>query len=375
MTRTPDDLALEARVDAGPATYRFATADGLCSTDSFRPSELALLDALWDEELGHLCCLEANYGVVPTVLAAQADAVHATETSARAVRLCERNSRANDADAAVSLCADLTTPNTTFDTIAYAPKPYTPISLGKQRIADALTTLRPGGQCVVAGSTDTGLTRYETCLQDIAAQVETVTTNGGARVLRATRPTTLDTPAYVSPTERRATVDGTDLTLVTMPGLFSAGGLDDGTRLLLKTVTVEDGERVLDLCCGYGAVGAYAGAVADCSLWLSDDDALATTCARRTLRASNAEGTVVTGDCLARVRDQRFDRVLCNPPTHAGDGVLTDLFAGIEAVLAPDGDCFLVHHRDLDLRPHLHQFGTVERRRTGAEHVVLRVAP
>jgi 16S rRNA (guanine1207-N2)-methyltransferase len=168
-------------------------------------------------------------------------------------------------------------------------------------------------------------------------------------------------------------VDGVDLSLRTVPGVFSASSLDDGTRLLMETARIEDGERVLDLCCGYGAVGTYAGQVADCEVWLSDDDRVATRCAECSLQASDVEASVVTADCLDGVATQTFDSVLCNPPTHAGGGVLSELFASVTDVLASDGRLILVHHRELDLHDYFAQFSTVETLRTGPEHVVLRL--
>jgi 16S rRNA (guanine1207-N2)-methyltransferase len=84
------------------------------------------------------------------------------------------------------------------------------------------------------------------------------------------------------------------------------------------------------------------------------------------------DGTVVTADCLEGVADRTFDRVLCNPPTHAGADVLAELFDGAHGVLAAAGRLEVVHHRALDLRRYLSRFDAIDRVRTGAEHVVLR---
>ncbi len=371
MKHAPDELTLESRVASARPIYRFYTADGIHSKDSFRNAELLLVESLWETDLGRLLTPEANYGVVGTVLADCASSVHMTESSARAAQLCERNTAENHVGASTSLVADLSTLDGTFDTVAYAPKPYTPLSVGKQRIAHALSVLRPGGSIYLAASKQTGLTRYEECLREITTTVEQLSEYNDYYLLKATRPPLLDLPTYISPQEIHPEIHGTELSLITIPGLFSASKLDDGTRLLLEAAAIEDGERVLDLCCGYGAIGAYAGRVADCEVWLSDDDRVAALCAECSLRASRVDGTVVTADCAEGVTDQTFDSVLCNPPTHAGAGVLSELFAGAYDVLATGGELTVVHHRALELQPHLSPFDTVERRRTGAEHVVL----
>lgn len=375
MNRTPYELVLESRVSEARPTYRFHTADGVVSKRSFRAAELALLESLWDRDLGRLLCPQANYGVTGVVLADVAGGVTMTETSARAARLCERNCRENGVEASVSVRADLATVDRAFDAVAYAPKRYAPVDIGKQRVADTLSVLRPGGRLYLAASVETGLTRFERQLRDVAASVTTISERDDFRVLEATRPRNFDPPSYVSARTLRPTVDGETLSLVAMPGVFAATGLDDGTRLLLETVAVGDGDRVLDLACGYGAIGTYAARTADCDVWLSDDDAVATSCAERSLAASDVEGIVVTADCVEGVADRTFDRVFCNPPTHAGSGVLSKLFAGVRDVLAPDGEVTLVHHRELSLDEYLASFGDVETRRVGDEHVVVTASP
>lgn len=370
MKRAPYELPLASRV-SNRSVYRFRTADGVVSKQSFREPELLLLEELWGADLGRLLCVQANYGVVGTVLSAVADSVEMAESSARAAQLCERNIRENDADASVSVIADCTTYEREFDSVVYAPKQYTPLAIGKQRIADALSVLREDGGLYLAASKRTGLTRYEECLRNIATDVTRISERGDYRLLEARR--AIERPTYVTPQRIQTTVNGVDLTFVSVPGLFAANALDDGTRLLLETVPIEEGERVLDLCCGYGAIGAYA-ARTGCDVWLSDDDRVATLCAKRSLRASEAEGTVVTADCTEGMRSQ-VDSVLCNPPTHAGSGVLSELFAGVCDLLAPDGQLTVVHHCTLDLQKHLTTVGTVETHRTGAEHVVMTVTP
>ncbi|UIP01041.1 methyltransferase [Halobaculum sp. CBA1158] len=375
MTRTPYTLPLESRVSEGPQRYQFHTADGVCSKDAFRTSELQLLESLWEADVGDLLCPEANYGVVGTILSAKGESVQMTESSARATHICEKNIRENDADAEVSLLADLTTVEREFDTVAYAPKPYTALPVGKQRIADSLAVLRTGGSLYVAASKQSGLTRYRDCLQELGATVEQVSKSGDSRLLKATRPKKYNPTSYVSPEVIQATIDGIEPRLVTVPGLFSAAEVDRGTRLLMESVAIEDGEQVLDVCCGYGAIGAYAAHVAECDVWLSDDNKIATTCAECTLEKSDVDGTVVTADCVEGVSHQTFDRVLCNPPTHAGEGVLSELFAGIHGVLDDNGVLCIVHHAELDLSDHLSRFSSVERGCTGEEHVVLEVTP
>lgn len=363
------ELVLEARVGDRPTEYAFRTRDGVHAAGEFRPAELALLDVLWEATPDSLLHVEANYGVVGTVLA-ERSTVTMTESSARAAGLCERNAAANDAFAAVERCAGPSALDGSFDAAAYTPKPYTPLAVGKQRLVDALDALDPGGRLYVAGTREAGIRRYAELLADECDGTTRVVDRDGVRVVAGVRPPRYDPPSFVEPRTLTPTVDGTDLSLVSVPGLFSATGLDHGTRLLLESVDVEDGARVLDLCCGYGAMGVYAALTADCEVHLTDDDSVATRCAACSLDASGVDGTVVTADATAGVAGRTFDRILCNPPTHAGSGVLRDVLGGAGDVLAPDGTLTLVHHRALDLSGHLDEFD-VSTRAVGEEHVVL----
>jgi 23S rRNA (guanine1835-N2)-methyltransferase len=402
------ELALESRVEDARSEYVFEAADGVCSKQSFRTPELLLADVLWSTDVDRLLVPEANYGVVGVLLAASTENVAMTESSARAATLCERNAAANGVETDVTLTAGVTeldgtigaglngtigagldgttgggmlplpgvSGEQTFDAVAYAPKPYTPLDLGAQRIQDAVSRLAPGGQAYIAAAKHTGLTRYETILGGLAGDVESVGSREEFQVLRATVPGDtadgFESLRCATAREFDVTVDGIDLSLVSMPGVFSASELDAGTRLLAESADVSDGERVLDLCCGYGAVGTYAALAADCEVWLTDEDRVATACAEQSLHANDVEASVATADGLRGVPTEPFDRVLCNPPTHATDEVLEGLFGGARDVLRRGGELLAVHHRELDLRPQLSAFETVESVVIGDEHVVIR---
>ena len=379
------DLSLAARVDAPRETYDFETATGVCSPAEFRDAELALVEAVWDTDVGGLLTVEANYGVPGVLLATAGRDVVMTESSARAAGLCSANAERNgvgEGAVVANVAGPRELPESAvgggsegFDTAAYAPKPYTPLAVANERLVDAMEVLRPGGRLFVAAREQTGLRRFADTLTAAAGSVESVGEYGDCEVIAATRPASFDAPTFVEPREFSAAVDGVGLSLVSVPGVFSATGLDHGTRLLLETAEVEAGDRLLDLCCGYGAAGVWAAKTADCSVTLTDDDRLATRCAECSLAASGVDGDVVTADGTAGVAGRCFDTVLCNPPTHAGDDVLRELFDGARRVLARGGTLWVVHHRDLDLGPQLSTAGfeRVDCVSEGEEHVVLAV--
>lgn len=387
MTR--EDLVLEARTDAPRDRYRFHAPPGVHSHDAFRTAELLLLERCWDDRPATIGVVQANWGVPGVVLADVADRVHCVDSHARAADACRRNARRNDVAATATVdCAP--TPGavdgfTDLDAVAYASRPYEPLAQATRRLVDALRALTTEGTLYLAATPTTGLARFREVLDDLDADPREACSHGDCVVLAADRPDRVrDDAGVVDRSTHRERVAGVDLAVVTEPGVFAAGGLDHGTRRLLDHASVDAADRVLDLCCGAGPVGAWvAAAHPDATVTLTDADAVATACAERTLDATTAatgdpgvrDATIHTADCLDAVRDRRFDRVLANPPTHAGDAVLRELCRGVHAVLAPGGDLQLVHHATLDLDPHLAAFDDVETVARGDEHVVLRARP
>ena len=138
--------------------------------------------------------------------------------------------------------------------------------------------------------------------------------------------------------------------LRTDAGVFSAGGVDPGTRVLL-----EDGARpgptdriLADVGCGYGPIAvALALRAPDAVVWAIDVNERALD-----LTATNAE-TLGVGD---RVRvatpdavpsDLVVDRFWSNPPIRVGKAALHDVLATWMARVAPGGAAHLVVARNL----------------------------
>lgn len=58
-----------------------------------------------------------------------------------------------------------------------------------------------------------------------------------------------------------ATIQDVPLSFETAPGVFSPRNIDAGSATLLANVQLEASDKVLDLGCGYGAMGIYAAKV------------------------------------------------------------------------------------------------------------------
>ena len=134
---------------------------------------------------------------------------------------------------------------------------------------------------------------------------------------------------------------GNALTFITDAGVFSRDGLDRGTEVLLDALPELSG-RVLDLGCGWGAVGVALGKRwPELDIVMTDINSRAVELARRNLAENSVKATVVQGDGFAAV-EGKFDAIVTNPPIRAGKAVIYGLFAQARDHLKPDGALYAV---------------------------------
>ena len=137
------------------------------------------------------------------------------------------------------------------------------------------------------------------------------------------------------------------------PGVFSAGKIDSGTRLLVDSIQdlPLQGRQVLDLGCGYGLLSVFAG-LRGAHVTALDDDWPSVDSARQNLERLSVNSRVLHSDLTSDLDPQeRFDIVLVNPPFHVGKAVKMDLPAAFinaaYAHLRDGGVLFLVANREL----------------------------
>ncbi len=139
----------------------------------------------------------------------------------------------------------------------------------------------------------------------------------------------------------------------TTAGVFSWEHLDPGTATLLESVSIPSDARVLDLGCGWGAIGVHAAHRAHKGrVTLVDVDAMAVRSAQETLRANGiVNARVVLGDGARAASPGPYDLVLSNPPFHRGHSVDRELAENLVSeaadLLAPGGQVTIVANRFL----------------------------
>ncbi|MCJ7560212.1 methyltransferase [Candidatus Bathyarchaeota archaeon] len=118
----------------------------------------------------------------------------------------------------------------------------------------------------------------------------------------------------------RTRLRGEPFEFLTASSVFSKKRVDLGTRLLIEAMVLPETGVVLDVGCGYGAVGIVAAAFnSRLRVIMTDVNMRAVRLARQNIeinKVNNAE--VRYGYLYEPVKELTFNRVLSNPPVSAG---------------------------------------------------------
>lgn len=144
--------------------------------------------------------------------------------------------------------------------------------------------------------------------------------------------------------EFSAVLCGHSLRFCTTWGLFSPRDIDVGSRMLLDVVEVRDGDRILDLGCGYGALGvALAKLTPTGTVSMVDKDFVAVDYAQKNAHANrlhNVRASLSNG--LQHVEQQDFDLVVTNLPAKSGKELYYIMFHDVHRLLRPGGSFYIV---------------------------------
>lgn len=131
---------------------------------------------------------------------------------------------------------------------------------------------------------------------------------------------------------------------LTASGVFSKTRIDLGTRLLIESMILPENGCVLDLGCGYGAVGVVAAVlnprlrvimadVNERAVWLAKENAK---------RNSVVNAEFRRGFLYEPVKDRCFEAIFSNPPVSAGMKVVHPIIEQAPQRLVKNGSFQMV---------------------------------
>jgi len=140
---------------------------------------------------------------------------------------------------------------------------------------------------------------------------------------------------------------GRTLDLVSGSGVYSKGGLDRGTAVLLRETQPPTGARILDLGCGYGVIGLAIASVTDAVVTGVDVNERAVLLANENAAALGLADrfTACTPDAVDPAAT--YDEIWSNPPIRIGKDALHALLLTWLPRLAPGGRAVLVVGKNL----------------------------
>ncbi len=213
-------------------------------------------------------------------------------------------------------------------------------ALARAMLAEAAALVTEGGPVVVDGQKTDGI---DAVLKDLRGRVglsETLSKAHGKLAVFAAGAQLSDWAAH------QTEVDG----FTTLPGVFSADGIDRGSALLAAALPADLKGRVADLGAGWGYLSRTVlsrPAVKECHLVEAEADAL--DCARLNIVDDRAQ--FYWADATTWKAPRGMDHIVTNPPFHTGRGADPALGAGFIAAAArnlnPQGVLWLVANRHL----------------------------
>lgn len=139
--------------------------------------------------------------------------------------------------------------------------------------------------------------------------------------------------------------EGPSMTFISRPGTFSYGHFDNGSRAMLEVTEIHEGDQILDLGCGNGAVGCLASSNAGPTGSVTFIDSSLRALALAELNAK--ENKIPNPRFLAETRLQglemnTFDAILANPPYYAKSEITRLFIEGTRDLLRPGGRYYMV---------------------------------
>lgn len=142
-------------------------------------------------------------------------------------------------------------------------------------------------------------------------------------------------------------IKNTELTLTSVSGVFAFEGCVDRASQLLIEAYKPSGASVLDLGCGYGAVGLFIKAMYEKQyVSLSDINERAIEYALKNASKNRLDVKAVKSDLYSAFEGVLFDDIVTNPPIASGKKLLTQLINEAYDHLNISGGLWLVAYHN-----------------------------
>lgn len=157
----------------------------------------------------------------------------------------------------------------------------------------------------------------------------------------------------------KAKLHGDGFVFNTTWGLFSPEKIDEGTEMLINAINPKEDDVILDLGCGYGAIGitlarlvqhhfpkneSGAGRAPQGKVHMVDKDFVAVEYAKKNAELNNVANTLsyLSNGFDQIPKDVKFDIIVSNLPAKISKEYFWILFAEVREYLKPGGSFYVV---------------------------------
>lgn len=142
------------------------------------------------------------------------------------------------------------------------------------------------------------------------------------------------------------TIKGRTLELASVSGVFAFEDKADRASELLIENFIPSGSNILDMGCGYGAIGLFLKALfPNQTITMTDINNRAVEYTKKNAVRNRLDANVVQGDLYSAVPGT-FDDIVTNPPIAAGRKLNTLLISDAAVHLSPGGALWLVAYHN-----------------------------
>lgn len=141
-------------------------------------------------------------------------------------------------------------------------------------------------------------------------------------------------------------VNGNSFTFNTDNGVFSKGELDYGTSLLIQNVLKKSltGD-ILDLGCGYGAIGIIISKITNTNVTMTDINKRALHLTKMNAKKNGVSVNIIESDGYQNIEGM-FDYIISNPPIRVGKKKLYELILDGKKHLKENGKLIIVIRKE-----------------------------
>jgi 16S rRNA (guanine1207-N2)-methyltransferase len=139
--------------------------------------------------------------------------------------------------------------------------------------------------------------------------------------------------------------DGPPMEFLSRPGTFSYGRFDNGSRAMIEVAEVHEGDAILDLGCGNGAVGCLLAGKAGPKGSVTFIDSNLRAVALAELNAAKngvPDPRFLTATRLQGLEKRSFDAIVANPPYYAKSDITRLFVEGARDLLRKGGRYYIV---------------------------------